>query len=74
MACGIVNGVAYLLGGVIGDKVVANVSILWDWQGVFQILAVIALLTSLAAALFLIDQLHPAKQAEILPVGAKKTV
>ena len=65
-ACGIIDGVGYLFGGVIAGKVVANVSVLLGWQGVFQMLTVVALLTSIAAALFLFDQLRAARLAENL--------
>jgi OPA family glycerol-3-phosphate transporter-like MFS transporter len=57
-ACGIIDGVGYLFGGVIAGKVVANLSVSVGWQGVFLMLAVVALFTSLAAAFFLINQLR----------------
>ena len=60
-ACGIIDGIGYLFGGVVAGKVVANLSVSLGWQGVFKMLAVVALLTSLVAALFLADQLRPAK-------------
>ena len=60
-ACGIIDGVGYLFGGVVAGKVVANLSVSLGWQGVFKMLAVVALLTSLAAAFFLADQLRPHK-------------
>ncbi len=60
-ACGIIDGFGYLFGGVVAGKVVANLSVVSGWQGVFKMLAVVALLTSLVAALFLADQLRPAK-------------
>jgi sugar phosphate permease len=71
-ACGIIDGVGYLFGGVIAGKVVANVSVSLGWQGVFQMLAVVALLTSIAAAFFLIDQLRAAKLAESLLIHESK--
>jgi OPA family glycerol-3-phosphate transporter-like MFS transporter len=58
-ACGIIDGIGYLFGGVIAGKVVASLSISLGWQGVFKLLAVVAVLTSLAAAIFLVDQLQP---------------
>ena len=63
-ACGIIDGVGYLFGGVIAGKVVADVSVSLGWQGVFQMLTVVALLTSVAAAFFLADQLRPARSTE----------
>ena len=64
-ACGIIDGVGYLFGGVVAGKVVANLSVSLGWQGVFKTLAVVALLTSLVAALFLADQLRPAKPTQV---------
>ena len=60
-ACGIIDGVGYLFGGVVAGKVVANLSVLLGWQGVFKMLAVVALLTSLVAVFFLVDQVRPAR-------------
>ncbi len=62
-ACGIIDGVGYLFGGVIAGKVVADLSVSLGWQGVFKLMAGVALLTSLAAACFLADQLRPAKSS-----------
>jgi sugar phosphate permease len=58
-ACGIIDGVGYLFGGVVAGKVVASLSVTLGWQGVFRALAVVALLTSVAAAFFLVDQVRP---------------
>jgi sugar phosphate permease len=58
-ACGIIDGVGYLFGGVIAGKVVASLAVNLGWQGVFKVLAVVALLTSVAAAFFLVDQVRP---------------
>jgi sugar phosphate permease len=63
-ACGIIDGVGYLFGGVVAGKIVANLSVSLGWQGVFKMLAVVAFLTSVAAAFFLADQLRPVKSAE----------
>ena len=60
-ACGIIDGFGYLFGGVVAGKVVANLSVSAGWQGVFKMLAVVALLTSLAAAFFLADQMRSTK-------------
>jgi sugar phosphate permease len=57
-ACGIIDGVGYLLGGVAAGAVVAKLSVLLGWQGVFKVLAIVAFFTSLAAAFFVADQLH----------------
>jgi len=58
-ACGIIDGVGYLFGGVIAGKVVVSLAVNLGWQGVFKVLAVVALLTSVAAAFFLVDQVRP---------------
>ena len=44
-------------------------SVTLGWQGVFWVLAAVALLTSVAAAFFLVDQLRPARSAK--PVSVK---
>ena len=41
-ACGIIDGVGYLFGGVMAGKVVANLSVSLGWQGVFKVLAAVA--------------------------------
>ncbi len=64
-ACGIIDGVGYLFGGVIAGKVIANLSVSLGWQGVFRILAVVALLTSIAAAFFLSKQLRPTRLVQV---------
>jgi predicted MFS family arabinose efflux permease len=57
---------------VVAGKVVANLSVSFGWQGVFKMLAVVALLTSLVAAFFLADQLRPTKSTHTpLMVDAK---
>ena len=38
-ACGIIDGVGYLLGGVLAGKVIAELSVTLGWQGVFMVLA-----------------------------------
>ena len=67
-ACGIIDGVGYLFGGVVAGKVVASLSVTLGWQGVFKVLAVVALLTSVAAALFLVDQVRPASKTAGAPL------
>jgi sugar phosphate permease len=67
-ACGIIDGVGYLFGGVVAGKVVANLSVTLGWQGVFKALAVVALLTSVAAAFFLADQVRPASKTAGFPL------
>jgi OPA family glycerol-3-phosphate transporter-like MFS transporter len=62
-ACGIIDGVGYLLGGGVAGKAVANLSRTLGWQGVFQMLAALALFTGLAAASFLVNQLRTAARA-----------
>jgi OPA family glycerol-3-phosphate transporter-like MFS transporter len=59
-ASGIIDGVGYL-GGVLAGDTVARVSVSYGWQGAFTALAGVALLSSLAAALFLIGQRRPVK-------------
>ena len=63
-ACGIIDGIGYLFGGVVAGKIVASLSVSLGWQGVFKMLAIIALLTSMAAAFFLADQLRAPKEPE----------
>jgi OPA family glycerol-3-phosphate transporter-like MFS transporter len=58
-ASGIIDGVGYLLGGVAAGAAIAKLSVVLGWQGVFQVSALVALLTSVAAAFFLVDQLRP---------------
>jgi OPA family glycerol-3-phosphate transporter-like MFS transporter len=62
-ACGLIDGVGYLFGGVVAGKVVSSLSYTLGWQGVFKMLAAVALLTAVAAAFFLVNQLRPAAPA-----------
>lgn len=66
-ACGIIDGLGYL-GGALAGAGVAKVSVMLGWQGVFHVLAGVALLTSVAAAFFLSNQLRTPVRAAI-PVG-----
>ncbi|MCI0389713.1 MAG: MFS transporter [Acidobacteria bacterium] len=59
-ASGIIDGVGYL-GGVLAGGAVARVSVSYGWQGAFTALAGVALLSSLAAALFLVEQRRTVK-------------
>ena len=70
-ACGIIDGFGYL-GGALAGAGVAKVSVTLGWQGVFQVLAVVALLTSVAAVFFLVNQLRPARSADqaLLEIGS----
>jgi OPA family glycerol-3-phosphate transporter-like MFS transporter len=68
-ASGIIDGVGYLFGGVVAGKVVSSLSQTLGWQGVFRMLAGIALLTALAAACFLVNQRRPAMPASGIPPG-----
>jgi sugar phosphate permease len=54
-ASGIIDGVGYL-GGVLAGDTVARISVSFGWQGAFTALAGVGLLSSIAAALFLIEQ------------------
>jgi OPA family glycerol-3-phosphate transporter-like MFS transporter len=67
-ACGIIDGVGYLFGGVVAGKVVSSLSHTLGWQGVFRLLAGVALLTGLVAACFLANQLRPAEPADAVPL------
>jgi OPA family glycerol-3-phosphate transporter-like MFS transporter len=57
-ACGLIDGVGYLFGGVVAGKVVSSISYKLGWQGVFKMLAIVALLTGVAAWFFLVNQLR----------------
>ncbi|MEX0676408.1 MAG: MFS transporter [Pirellulales bacterium] len=50
-ACGIIDGVGYL-GGLLAGETIARLNIAYGWSGAFKALAGVALLTSLAAAVF----------------------
>jgi OPA family glycerol-3-phosphate transporter-like MFS transporter len=59
-ASGLIDGVGYLFGGVVAGTVVSRMSDALGWQGVFKMLAAVALLSALVAAFFLADQSRPA--------------
>jgi sugar phosphate permease len=59
-ASGIIDGVGYL-GGVLAGGTVARISVSFGWQGAFTALAGVGLLSSIAAALFLIEQRRSVK-------------
>jgi len=54
-ASGLIDGAGYL-GGVLAGNSFASVSVMWGWKGAFASLAVVALLSSVAAAVFLNHQ------------------
>src|SRR5262245_14316464 len=54
-ASGLIDGVGYL-GGILAGGAVARLSVSHGWQGAFMTLSGVALLTSLAAGVFLINQ------------------
>jgi len=54
-ACGIIDGIGYL-GGVLAGGTMARVSVAYGWNGAFLVLALIAFLSSVAAAFFLREQ------------------
>jgi OPA family glycerol-3-phosphate transporter-like MFS transporter len=54
-ASGLIDGAGYL-GGVLAGNSVARVSVIWGWKGAFASLAMVALLSSAAAAVYLIHQ------------------
>jgi OPA family glycerol-3-phosphate transporter-like MFS transporter len=60
-ACGIIDGVGYLFGGVLAGNAVASLSESLGWQGVFLMLAGVAAATALVAAWFLVDQLRSSR-------------
>ncbi len=62
-ACGIIDGVGYLFGGVLAGFLVAGLSNILGWQGVFLTLAGVAGVTALVAAWFLVDQIRSLKAA-----------
>lgn len=59
-AAGIIDGVGYL-GGVLAGDSVARISVAYGWQGAFNALAIVAVLSSLAALVFLINQQRSVK-------------
>jgi OPA family glycerol-3-phosphate transporter-like MFS transporter len=59
-ASGIIDGVGYL-GGVLAGGAVAGISVSFGWKGAFTALAGVALLSSLAAAIFLVEQRRSVK-------------
>jgi sugar phosphate permease len=71
-ACGIIDGLGYL-GGALAGAGVAKVSVMLGWQGVFHMLAAVALLTSVAAGFFLVNQLRPLQSADgaLIEIGSK---
>jgi sugar phosphate permease len=62
-ACGIIDGLGYL-GGALAGAGIAHGSVVLGWQGVFWVLAGVAVLTSVAAGFFLVDQLRPVPPAK----------
>ncbi len=57
-ACGIIDGVGYLFGGVLAGKAIASLSVAMGWQGVFWVLSGVAAATAMVAACFLVDQVR----------------
>jgi sugar phosphate permease len=54
-ASGFIDGIGYLGGMLAGDSM-ARISVAYGWKGAFAALAGVALLSSLAALLFLLEQ------------------
>jgi OPA family glycerol-3-phosphate transporter-like MFS transporter len=54
-ASGFIDGAGYI-GGVLAGNSVARISVMWGWKGAFASLAVVAVLSSLAAAFYLNHQ------------------
>jgi sugar phosphate permease len=67
-ACGLIDGVGYLFGGVVAGKIVSSLSYTLGWQGVFRMLAAIALVTGMVAAFFLANQLQAPASAAAAPL------
>ena len=53
-ASGLIDGIGYL-GGVLAGNSVAAISVIWGWKGAFAALALVALLSSLAAGVYLMQ-------------------
>ena len=53
-ASGLIDGVGYL-GGVLAGSNVADISVEWGWKGAFAALALVALLSSAAAGMYLVQ-------------------
>jgi OPA family glycerol-3-phosphate transporter-like MFS transporter len=68
-ACGIIDGVGYLFGGVLAGMVIARQSEALGWQGVFVLLAGAAGATAMVAAWFLSIQLRSSKPAPAAAPG-----
>ncbi len=54
-ASGWIDGLSYL-GGVMAGSSMANVTVSWGWKGTFAVLAVVSLLSSAAAGIYLHSQ------------------
>lgn len=53
-ASGLIDCVGYL-GGVLAGNSVAGISVVWEWKGAFAALAAVALLSSVAAGVYLLQ-------------------
>jgi OPA family glycerol-3-phosphate transporter-like MFS transporter len=62
-ACGIIDGVGYLFGGVLAGNAIARLSDAKGWQGVFLLLAGVAAFTALVAGVFLANEIRSANRA-----------
>jgi sugar phosphate permease len=69
-ACGIIDGVGYLFGGVLAGNLIAGLSDRIGWHGVFLMLSGVAGVTALVAAWFLADQI---RSLQATPVSASKS-
>ncbi len=70
-ACGIIDGVGYLFGGVLAGKAVDAISEKLGWQGVFFTLAGVAGTTGLVAAYFLVGQLRTRPAESVRTAGER---
>jgi OPA family glycerol-3-phosphate transporter-like MFS transporter len=66
-ASGFIDGIGYLGGMLAGDGV-ARISVAHGWRGAFLVLAAVALLSSAAAVLFLLEQRRARSE---MPGGAR---
>jgi sugar phosphate permease len=60
-ASGLIDGAGYL-GGVLAGNSFAGISVVWGWKGAFVSLGIVALISSLAAAIYLHHQRRAASE------------
>jgi sugar phosphate permease len=67
-ACGIIDGVGYLFGGVLAGNAIARLSDDLGWQKVFLLLAGVAALAAVVAGFFLASEFRSASRAPGAPL------